>query len=197
MARGARLSFTPHAALPAAAAAAAAAPGLALLTPSTIFSATSALMVPIYGLMIMAPRAGLTEAIVASRLLPLTLCGLYAFLMFQLAGAGLFDQIRTLLAAPTAAAAAAGALWPAADGATAIAFFCRLFQSPAFTCMAWVHLLLLDFYQARHVYLDGVKNGIFTAHSLALCFMFGPLGVLCHMATRGLQAAAHSMLSRK
>lgn len=38
--------------------------------------------------------------------------------------------------------------------------------------------------QGRWVYLDGRKNGVFTKHSLALCYLFGPVGVLSHLATR-------------
>lgn len=36
------------------------------------------------------------------------------------------------------------------------------------------------------MYMDGQKNGIFTKHSLALCFFFGPPGVLSHLLTRTL-----------
>ena len=35
----------------------------------------------------------------------------------------------------------------------------------------------------RHVYLDGLKKQVFTAHSIILCFMFGPTGLLSHMFT--------------
>jgi hypothetical protein len=34
------------------------------------------------------------------------------------------------------------------------------------------------------VLLDGLKNAIPTGHSVALCCMFGPLGVLSHLVTR-------------
>jgi hypothetical protein len=32
--------------------------------------------------------------------------------------------------------------------------------------------------------MDGLRNAVPTAHSVALCCMFGPLGVLSHLATR-------------
>lgn len=38
--------------------------------------------------------------------------------------------------------------------------------------------------QGRWVYLDGQKNGIFTKHSLALSYAFGPIGFLSHLVTR-------------
>ena len=36
---------------------------------------------------------------------------------------------------------------------------------------------------SRWVYLDGLKRQVPTAHSLVLCFMVGPLGLVSHMAT--------------
>lgn len=35
------------------------------------------------------------------------------------------------------------------------------------------------------MYLDGQKNKVFTRHSLLLCYLFGPVGFLSHMLTRG------------
>lgn len=40
--------------------------------------------------------------------------------------------------------------------------------------------------QGRWVYLDGQKNKVFTKHSLLLCYLFGPVGFLSHLFTRGL-----------
>ena len=41
----------------------------------------------------------------------------------------------------------------------------------------------------REVWRDGVKHGIATGHSIILCFMFGPLGMLSHMVTRKANSA--------
>lgn len=38
--------------------------------------------------------------------------------------------------------------------------------------------------RARWVYLDGQRRSVPVAHSAVLCFMVGPLGLLCHMCTR-------------
>lgn len=43
----------------------------------------------------------------------------------------------------------------------------------------------LRFLQGRFVYLDGSKNKVFTKHSLLLCYLFGPVGLLSHLLTRG------------
>lgn len=37
--------------------------------------------------------------------------------------------------------------------------------------------------KCRWVYADGLKTGTFTAHSVILCFMVGPLGLLSHVIT--------------
>ena len=36
----------------------------------------------------------------------------------------------------------------------------------------------------REVWVDGLTHRVATGHSVILCFMFGPLGVLSHMITR-------------
>lgn len=36
----------------------------------------------------------------------------------------------------------------------------------------------------REVWMDGLKHGVATGHSVILCFMFGPLGMLSHMVTK-------------
>lgn len=44
--------------------------------------------------------------------------------------------------------------------------------------LAWVHLLCLDLFTARYVFLDCLKVGVEHRLSVVLCFMFGPLGLL-------------------
>lgn len=65
----------------------------------------------------------------------------------------------------------------------------RLIPNCLFGCLCSVANTSLVCYfspQGRWVYLDGQKNGIFTKHSLALCYLFGPIGVLSHLLTRTL-----------
>lgn len=86
--------------------------------------------------------------------------------------------------------------------------FAALFTQPRVVLLAWLHLLTLDLFQAKYagislhppvanpphrgVFLDGVRHGVWTAHSVVLCFMFGPLGLLSHWLTK----AAAKMLGR-
>ncbi|CAG9466015.1 unnamed protein product [Pedinophyceae sp. YPF-701] len=62
-------------------------------------------------------------------------------------------------------------------------WFGALFQNRAMFALAWVHLLALDMLQAKYVATDGLRRNIPTAHSLVLCFMVGPLGLVSHTIT--------------
>ena len=54
---------------------------------------------------------------------------------------------------------------------------------PPLVAFVWVQLLLMDMVMARHVHKDGLRAGVPTQHSLVLCFMVGPLGILSHLLT--------------
>lgn len=58
--------------------------------------------------------------------------------------------------------------------------------SEAGTATAWAHFIAQDLFVGRWIYLDGLRNGVWTAHSLTLAFLFGPTGILSHLATRSL-----------
>ena len=85
--------------------------------------------------------------------------------------------------------------------------FGACFGSKQVTLLAWLHLLVIDFWQAqcvsllcrlrrsnmcvslvcgccRWVALDARHSGTPAAHSIVLCFMCGPVGLLCHLLTR-------------
>ncbi len=50
----------------------------------------------------------------------------------------------------------------------------------------------------RAVFLSGLRERVPTRHSVALCFMFGPLGLLSHGLTRAAaRAAARRALRRR
>eukprot|EP00611_Tribonema_gayanum_P008631 TRINITY_DN1823_c1_g3_i4.p1 TRINITY_DN1823_c1_g3~~TRINITY_DN1823_c1_g3_i4.p1 ORF type:complete len:331 (-),score=86.01 TRINITY_DN1823_c1_g3_i4:679-1671(-) len=50
----------------------------------------------------------------------------------------------------------------------------------------WAHFIAQDLFVGRWVYLDSKRNSVWAAHSLTLCYLFGPIGVLSHLLTRGL-----------
>lgn len=82
-----------------------------------------------------------------------------------------------------------------------------MFSSILTVASAWVHLIVVDLFAARYleieeilvsrkahtfffsfhlrqVYLDGIVNDVETRHSLVLCLMFGPIGIMCHSITK-------------
>lgn len=171
---------------------------VSLLSPNAVFAHVSLLMIPAYGCMVFAPRSKLTNQVVLSPyFLPSIMIALYGLLLMQAVAGGLLDGggplmtlTSTTSSATTASSVASSPLQGLASSflpnSVAIG---ALFKSPVLTCLAWTHLLLLDFWQAREVLLDGIERSIVTGHSIVLCFLFGPLGLLSHTLTRTLFAA--------
>lgn len=54
---------------------------------------------------------------------------------------------------------------------------------PNFASEEWSHVLTWDLFLGRWIWLDGLKRGIFTPHSVLLCNLIGPPGLLLHLAT--------------
>jgi Domain of unknown function (DUF4281) len=42
---------------------------------------------------------------------------------------------------------------------------------------------VMDLFVGRWIYLEGQRTGVWTVHSLALCFFAGPMGLLSHIVT--------------
>ncbi len=73
--------------------------------------------------------------------------------------------------------------WPPLPRLSGIA---AMFSRPASALAAWVHLLALDLFVARFVFLDAARQkpkAVPAAHSLVACMMFGPSGLLSHALT--------------
>jgi hypothetical protein len=56
-------------------------------------------------------------------------------------------------------------------------------QYPNFVSEEWSHVLTWDLFVGRWIWLDGLRRGIFTSHSVLLCNLIGPPGLLLHWAT--------------
>ena len=54
---------------------------------------------------------------------------------------------------------------------------------PNFVSEEWSHVLTWDLFVGRWVWLDGLKRGIFTSHSVLFCNLIGPPGLLMHWIT--------------
>lgn len=142
------------------------------LAPQTVFNIVMLAVMPLYGLMIGFPKKQLTKSVVSSPLFFTAGSMLYLAALVTWSREGILSSIWTSCQQYFAT--------------MQVAHVAALFESPRVTALAWIHLLLLDLCVARHVYLDGLKKQITTAHSVVLCFMFGPTGLLSHMLTKQL-----------
>lgn len=61
--------------------------------------------------------------------------------------------------------------------------FINMMQYPNFITEEWSHVLTWDLFVGRWIWLDGLKRGIFTPHSVLLCNLIGPPGLLLHWVT--------------
>lgn len=71
---------------------------------------------------------------------------------------------------------------PFSDFSTQAAMM-NLMKSPGFVSEEWSHVLAWDLFVGRWIYLDGQRRGIFTSHSVLLCNLIGPPGLLMHALT--------------
>ena len=58
-----------------------------------------------------------------------------------------------------------------------------MMRYPNFVTEEWSHVLTWDLFVGRFIWLDGIKRGIFTPHSVLLTNLIGPPGLLLHFAT--------------
>ena len=63
------------------------------------------------------------------------------------------------------------------------AFMSMVTNYPNFVAEEWSHVLTWDLFVGRWIWLDGLKRGIFTAHSVLFCNLIGPPGLLMHFIT--------------
>jgi len=133
----------------------------------SIFTVLTVAIMPIYTFMIGYPKLPFTQRLVRSKL-PLIFFGLmHAALLAIFA----FSHPQKIFAAM--------------GGLSTLTGFVELLRSePMIVAIAWANLLSLDYCLAREVYLEGQELGIPTRHSLVLCCMFGPTGLLLHLFTK-------------
>ncbi|MCD7470965.1 hypothetical protein HAX54_011218 [Datura stramonium] len=65
----------------------------------------------------------------------------------------------------------------------------KMFSNEVTLASAWIHLLAIDLFAARQVYQDGLQNDIETRHSVSLCLLFCPVGILTHFITKALTSS--------
>ncbi|KAH1200430.1 Protein ABA DEFICIENT 4, chloroplastic [Glycine max] len=71
-----------------------------------------------------------------------------------------------------------------------LAGIAKMFSSEMTLASAWIHLLVVDLFAARHIFQDGLKNQIETRHSVSFCLFFCPIGILTHVITKSMTKPA-------
>lgn len=142
---------------------------IATLSSETVFKCATVFAIPLYAFMIVTPKSKLTRNIILSEHVVVAVAVTYAALLL------LWSPWR--LIAEVCCKVLSSSILPD------VSAFGKLFKCPSATSIAWLHLLLLDFYQARWICADAIDRSIPAAHSLILCFMVGPLGLLSHLIT--------------
>nr|ALE33757.1 neoxanthin synthase 1 [Erythranthe lewisii] len=133
------------------------------------FTLGTAAVLPFYTFMVVAPRSQLTKKLVSSSVPYLALGLLYGYLLYL---SWTPDTMRMMFASK---------YWlPELPG------IAKLFSSEMTLASAWIHLLAVDLFAARQVYYDGLQENVETRHSVSLCLLFCPIGVLSHFITKAL-----------
>ncbi|KAL3637805.1 Protein MAO HUZI 4, chloroplastic [Castilleja foliolosa] len=136
---------------------------------SGAFTLGTAAVLPIYTVMVVAPKAKFTKKVVASSTPFVVLGVLYAYLLYL---SWTPDTMRLMFASK---------YWlPELSGIS------KMFSSEMTLASAWIHLLAVDLFAARQVYHDGLEENIETRHSVSLCLLFCPVGIVAHVITKAL-----------
>ncbi|XP_077221509.1 abscisic acid (aba)-deficient 4 isoform X2 [Tasmannia lanceolata] len=143
---------------------------------SNAFTLGTAAVLPFYTLMVVAPKAELTKRTMESSIPYVVLGVLYAYLLFL---SWTPETLRLMFASK---------YWlPELPGIG------RMFSNEMTLASAWIHLLAVDLFAARQVFQDGLKNKIETRHSVSLCLLFCPIGIVTHAITKVLTKRADDM----
>jgi hypothetical protein len=132
------------------------------MTPEPLFSLASALVLPAWLLLALAPRWRHAARLVAAVVVPGILSGLYLGVIV--------------------------ARWGGAEGGfSSLADVATLFADPWLLLAGWVHYLVLDLFVGAWEVRDAQRLGVphlLVVPCLALTFLFGPVGLLLYGAIR-------------
>ncbi|CAN5201786.1 MAG: ABA4-like family protein [Pyrinomonadaceae bacterium] len=132
------------------------------MSPETLFSICSTLVLPGWLLLIIAPRWKWTARLVCACVLPLTFALIYLFLIvLHFSGAE--------------------------GGFGSLAEVARLFQNPWMLLAGWIHYLAFDLFVGSWEVRDAQRLGIhhlLIVPCLILTFLLGPVGLLLYFVLR-------------
>ncbi|MGK7930142.1 MAG: ABA4-like family protein [Microcystaceae cyanobacterium] len=130
-----------------------------------IFNLANVFVLPFWVLMIFLPKWGITQKIMESYL-PFIILAIVYIYFFSL---NLDPESVEALSNPTLTSLA------------------QAFSSETVIAAGWTHYLVMDLFVGRWIYWEGQKTGTWTFHSLTLCLFAGPIGLLSHFITQGIQ----------
>ncbi|XP_044506005.1 protein ABA DEFICIENT 4, chloroplastic-like isoform X2 [Mangifera indica] len=136
---------------------------------SSVFTLGTVAVLPFYTLMVFAPKAELTKKSMETSIPYVVLGLLYAYLLYL---SWTPDTLRLMFASKY--------LLPELPG------IAKMFTNEMTLASAWIHLLGVDLFAARQVFHDGLENQIETRHSVSLCLLFCPIGILTHVITKAM-----------
>ncbi|CAI5966354.1 unnamed protein product [Closterium sp. NIES-65] len=155
----------------------------AVTIASSWFTLCTAAVIPLYTLMIFAPDWHVTEKIMSSSL-PSILLAFTEKIMSSSLPSILLGFVYLYLLYKSWTPNTLLYMFSSKYWLPELAGITQMFASTLTVASAWIHLLAVDLFAARHVYLDGLKQKLETRHSLVLCLMFGPLGIAAHSLTK-------------
>jgi len=148
-----------------------------ILDPNTAFIASNLLVIPFYALLLFRPGWNWTYRIMRNNWFLLPFSFVYGILLKQAWRPDFFDL---LLPGSLDKWREGVQFLPSLEGVK------ELFGGLMSTSSVWVHLLLVDLFFARAMYLESRKSSeaVPVAHSIVLTWMFGPIGILSHEMTK-------------
>lgn len=126
-----------------------------------LFNIANIFVLPFWLLMIFLPKWKVTQRVMQSYIPFVPLAALYLYLFIS----SVTPENAQALSNPQ------------------LADIARFFADETAAATGWVHFLVMDLFVGRYIFLAGVKNRIWTFHSLSLCLFAGPLGLLSHIFT--------------
>jgi hypothetical protein len=133
--------------------------------PGGVFTVCTLLVLPAWGLLVVAPGWRWSASLIAPVIVPALLAAAYAYLL-----ATNFDR----------SAMSFGSLMSLE----------RAFQNPALLVAGWLHYLALDLFVGSWEVRDSRRNGIrhlLVVPCLGLTLLFGPLGLAAYLFVRAMQ----------
>ena len=134
---------------------------LSFMTIAQLFNIANVFVLPFWALMILLPNWGITRKIMESYLPFVALAGLYIYLFIS----SITPESAAALSNPQ------------------LANIASAFADEKVAAVGWIHFLVMDLFVGRWIYWEGQRTGVWTIHSLALCFFAGPMGLLSHIVT--------------